>query len=253
MKGKPDFLIIGAAKSGTTSLACNLGRHPEISIPEEEIHYFSRRPERGDNWYLSHFKHPGTVQGEKSPTYLYYTRCHEHMHRLLPDAKLIILLRDPVARAFSNWTMRYHDKRLIRQGLAFNLTYGNTLRSLDFDTLLDYYLENRAKERIWEKPLDVFHRGLYIRQLQSLMRFYRREQLLILLTEPFFKDQQVGYDNICRFLNLSPYRPGEFVKKRVGIYKKDIHVESEKKLREFYRPYNQELFDLLGFHAGRWQ
>lgn len=253
MQGKPDFLVIGAAKSGTTSLACNLGRHPGVTIPTGEIHYFSKQPEKGDNWYLSLFKHPDKVQGEKSPTYLYYARCHEHMHRLLPEAKLILLLRDPVERAFSNWTMRYNDKRLIQQGMAFNRTNGNKLKSLDFDKLLDHYLENREEPYTWEKPLDIFHRGLYIRQIESLLKLYRREQLLILVSEQFFKEEQGGYDTVCRFLNIPSFKPGRFEKQRMGNYKKELPEESRKKLRGFYRPYNRELVDLLGEHTVEWQ
>jgi hypothetical protein len=254
MKGsKPDFLITGAAKSGTTSLAHNLSMHPRVYMPEGEIHFFSKRLGQGNQWYKSLFREPNKVQGEKSPTYLYYKECHREIHRFLPHVKLILLLRDPVERAFSNWTMRYNDNRLIQQGLVFNRKYGNTLGSLDFDKLLDFYLDNRAVPQVFEKPLDVFHRGLYIRQIESLLLFYHREQLLILITERFFKDEQKGYDEVCRFLSIPPFKKRRFERQRVGDYKKEMPRKSWERLREFYLPYNRELFELLGESIQEWQ
>ena len=253
MDSKPDLLIIGAAKSGTTSLARNLNSHPQISILPREIHYFSRNLDRGDDWYLSFFKASTKIQGEKSPSYLYYTACHAHIYRLLPEVKLIILLRDPVERAFSNWNMRYNDNRLIQQGLTFNKNYANTLASLDFDKLLDYYLANRGTSNGWPEPLDIFHRGLYIRQIENLLKFYNRNQLLVLITEQFFTAEGQGYDEVCRFLDTAPFKPKTFERLRVGDYNKTIPWACREKLRELYQPYNQALFELLGQEIREWQ
>lgn len=252
---KPDFLIVGAAKSGTTSLAINLNLHPDIYIPGGEVHYFTKHWDKGPQWYLSHFNQQGKVQGEKSPTYLYYLECHQRMHRFLPDAKLVVLLRDPVARAFSNWNMRYNDKRLIRQGLHYNYQREkqDRLKSLDFTAIVDYYLAREGKDLLFQWPLDIVHRGLYILQIQNLLKFYRREDLFILITELFSRDETKVYADVCRFLNVLPIELETFEKYRVGDYKNVIPEEAIGKLREFYRPYNERLFRFLGYRVYQWE
>jgi hypothetical protein len=252
---KPDFLIVGAAKSGTTSLAINLNLHPGIYIPAGEVHYFTKHWDRGPQWYLSHFNQRGKVQGEKSPTYLYYLECHQRMQRFLPEAKLVVLLRDPVARAFSNWNMRYNDKRLIRQGLHYNSQREKQdhLKSLDFTAIVDYYLAREGKGSLFQRPLDIVHRGLYILQIQNLLKFYHREDLLILITELFSRDETKVYADVCRFLNVLPFEPESFEKYRVGDYKNTIPEEAAGKLREFYRPYNERLFRFLGYRVHQWE
>jgi hypothetical protein len=250
---KPEFLITGAAKSGTSSLARHLSLHPRLYLPKQEVHFFSKYWDRGTDWYLQHFPHTDRMQGEKSPTYLYNLECHSKMYDMLPDAKLIIILRDPVARAYSNWNMRYNEKRLIPEGLNFNREYGNELKSLDFDKMLTYYLDNFGTEKVCEKPLDIFHRGLYILQIESLLRFYSRKQLLILITEHFFENEEKGFDTIYRFLNIESCTSIPYQKTRVGHYKKEIPKADYEKLKAFYRPYNQKLYKLLGFRINSWE
>ena len=253
---KPDFLIVGAAKCGTSSLAANLKLHPEIYMPKSEIHYFSKHPYWGDDWYLSRFDQAGKVQGEKSPSYLYFNRCHQHIARTLPQAKLIVMLRDPVRRAFSNWNMRYNDKRLIRHGLQFNSEVDKELRlkSLDFETIVDYYLAHWEElSLVSERPLDTIHRSLYIMQLKSLFKFFPPENVFLLVSDLYFRNEGKYYQQVCEFLNLKQsFQPPSFEKHMLGSYKKEIPKEPAQKLRRFFRPYNEELFQLLGYSVPQW-
>src|SRR5699024_1535416 len=107
----PNFMIIGAAKSGTTSLFQYLAQHPSI-VPsaKKEIKYFGMSNQiKGLRWYLNHFPKKNKVKNkltfEATPTYLYRAKqSPKQIVKVFPDIKFIALLRDPMKRAFSHWT-----------------------------------------------------------------------------------------------------------------------------------------------------
>src|SRR3712207_6690007 len=104
----PDFVIIGTQRGGTTSLYHYLSKHPEV-LPalRKEIHFFDLNFDRGLDWYLAHFARqdqPGLV-GEASPLYMFHRDVPERVRRVLPNAKFIALLRNPVDRAYSQYQM----------------------------------------------------------------------------------------------------------------------------------------------------
>ena len=98
----PGFLIIGAQKSGTTTLFAMLGTHPQLTRPtDKEVHYFSLHYERGEAWYRRHFK--GEIAFEASPYYIFHPAAPERIRATIPNAKLIAILRDPVQRSISHY------------------------------------------------------------------------------------------------------------------------------------------------------
>ena len=105
---KPNYLVIGAQKSGTTSVRGLLGQHPDIYIHPEELQFFWR--EYGDDFerYCSNFEDAGSAQfvGEKSPDYLFFKEAAPRIAELNPDMKLIVILREPTLRAYSDWYQR---------------------------------------------------------------------------------------------------------------------------------------------------
>src|SRR5512139_536133 len=142
--GLPDFIIIGAPKCGTSALHLILAHHPGVFIPDLEVYFFdvddiSIHPEffqRRDgftlhdfdrdldtylDWYRSLFAGaaPGQLVGEDSTTYLASRRAPERIARLLPSVRLIAMLRDPVARAYSNY---WHNVRRARTARSFEET-----------------------------------------------------------------------------------------------------------------------------------
>jgi hypothetical protein len=255
MKRGPDFLIVGAAKCGTSTLAAELSLHPDVYMPRQEIHYFSKHLDKGRDWYLAHFQSAVKIQGEKSPTYLYYRQCHREIQRVLPGVKLIAILRNPIDRAYSNWNMRYNDGRLIKQGLAYNSRHPQETRipCLDFDSLVDYYLSHRhnAADRC-QPPLDIIHRGLYYDQIRHLMDFVKPGNLKVYITERFFEDPSKGFADICDFLDIPAFKASQLRREKQGVYKKNITLETRKKLADFYRPFNENLFRLLGMEIHEW-
>ncbi len=253
IKPAPDFLIIGAAKSGTTSLIADLKSHPEIFTPGYEIEYFSYNHDMGDDWYRSVFTEDEKVQGEKSPSYLFETGCHERIFRYHPGMKLIVLLREPVQRAFSNWTMRQHvQHRLLKQSHEFNQRNPVSILNIGFSSLFEYYRSCPSDIIRRQRPLDIFERSLYLPQIQSILNYFQRDQLLILIAEHYFSDPARELQKICRFLNIGDFRNNDPVWKRKTDYRIKMNESDPKEMQRFYKPYNEALFDFLGYEIAEW-
>lgn len=182
----PDFVIIGAMKSGTTSLFDCLCRHPRIYMCEpKEPMYFSRDAvyAKGEGWYRSLFAEAGADQlcGEASTCYTrapHYADVPPRMYALLPDAKLIYIMRHPVERAYSHytWVMQEHHM------------YGR-----DVDMTFEQALEHSREY------LDT---SMYIRQIERYLPFYDRSRLLLVLLDDFKADAKRVMGDCQRFLGV---------------------------------------------------
>jgi hypothetical protein len=175
----PDFVIIGATKAATTWLSYNLGAHPEVFLPTQEIHYFSRFHDRGGDWYRAQFQGGQNARliGEKSASYLADAATPLRLHDLLPRARLIAQLRNPIERAYSDYCMHY------RRGQV----------STDIDRYLD-----PARTPI---PRLLDH-GFYHRQLMPFMRVFPREQIRILLYDDIRRRPSQVFADVCGFLGI---------------------------------------------------
>ncbi|WP_370336907.1 sulfotransferase [Parvularcula marina] len=170
----PQILVIGAQKSGTTWMARYFDQHPDVFIPPGEVDYFCD-PEKAAQpveWYASQFDgaSEGQILADKSPGYLYTNSPKDFtgdipakMHALLPEAKLLIALREPVSRLIS--ALNHHIERL------------RISPDEDFDAIL---LGARKDEGT---PYGFLERGLYARQIDSFLEYYPREQMRIFLYE----------------------------------------------------------------------
>ena len=151
----PDFMIIGAMRSGTTSLYNYLIQHPKI-IPasEKEIHFFTLHYERGLSWYQEQFeknfpnfslnKSNEFLTGEGTPAYIRHPEAPKRIAEILPNIKFIALLRNPVERAYSNYKLRV---RLGREKLSFKEAIKKQSKITDLDikklfTDLKFYKKN---------------------------------------------------------------------------------------------------------------
>ncbi len=236
---KPDFLILGAQKGGTTSLFSYLKDHPMIEMPQDkEPRFFSTRYFDGFKSYKKNFpkknKDRLPITGEASANYLYWKEAPIRAFKHIPKAKLIVLLRNPIDRAFSRYK-KYFSK-------------GHYTRS--FDGLVKEecaYISNGEKG---EKPeSDMIQAGLYERQLSNWLKKYPKEQLLILLSEDFFSNTQQEMDKIYTFLGLPPHIHESFPISNTSDKTIKMDPKTREFLIEFYRPYNdqlQTLFDKLG-------
>lgn len=170
---KPDFLIIGAAKSATTWLQNSLQANPGIFMPDPELHFFSRHYDSGLDGYLRQFDvAEERIAGEKSNTYLSEPAAAERIARHLPDALLIAQLRDPVARAYSDYCM------LFRRGeVGANIE--------------DYLDSRRAAEQRF------LSHGLYARQIDRFLAVFPHDRLLVLFYEDIKVDAQGSLDRLA--------------------------------------------------------
>lgn len=189
----PDFLIIGAKRSGTTWLNSMLEEHPEIYIGTKEIHYFDYQLDKGDGWYRAHFADAGPAQlaGEATQTYMFDREVPPEMARLVPEAKLIAALRNPVDRAYSDYW--------------YNRARG--IEDLSFEDALE--AEGERGERYRKS---YFSRGLYASQLRRVAEFYRRDQIAVFIFEEQVADPEHAYRGVCRYLGID----ADFIPRTLG-------------------------------------
>ncbi len=245
----PDFLIIGAAKAGTTSLFNYLIQHPSVASPtRKEISYFSTHYRKGINWYKSHFplisemKSEGkTLCGEASPYYLSHPLAPGRTHELLPDVKLIVLLRNPIDRAISNY------KHIVRLGFEKE-TFEKAIE------LEPVRLEGEEQKIVSDgnyfSLVHQYHsylnRGIYWKELERWFKYYPRNKILIINSESFYHDPAPWFDNTLNFLNISPWKPGNFMQFNKSSENIPIPAGLRLKLSEFYKPHNERLYELIG-------
>jgi hypothetical protein len=194
----PDFLILGAQKSGTTWLAHKLRQHPDVWLPRSEIHYFDKdyNYAKGMAWYQAHFvdAQPGSLIGEKTPDYLWANGIgveghmpdvHRYIYEALPDAKLIVSLRNPVERAISAVNHVIRSGRISPLHAIDDLLVGSKQSLVEGHGVIDY--------------------GRYHRQLEAYLEYFERCQMLILVfEEDIVQRPTAGLTKACEFLGVDP-------------------------------------------------
>lgn len=220
----PDFFVIGAPKAGTTALHAALARHPDLFLsPVKEPKYFlceGRRPRRREHrgpgdahsrkewvWQRAAYESlfsgaaPGMLRGESTPFYLYDRTAHARMRAVVPHARLIAVLRDPVDRAYSNWMHLRSD------GLEPIPHFLDALAAED----------DRVK-RGWAPFWRYRGLGLYGEQLADLLGAFPREQVHVLRYRNLVVDPQQALDSVCAFLGVRPLPAGAASAENVKPY-----------------------------------
>jgi len=261
-KGKlPDFLIIGVAKCGTTYLWHILKQHPEVEmspnflrivprgnlipwINNKEIDFFSDEKifEKGLKWYESLFNNNNKKQGEATPHYSsaenFY---HQKMREYLPDAKLIILLRNPADRAFSAFNHMVRNQ--------FNMWGPGSGYDMNKNFSENIELDIKSKFQCGA----VVSEGFYMKQIENLLKYYPRNQLLIIITEQMRENPEKNYIEICDFLGIKNIVLNFKKKAYVGKYIEKLDNQTAKKLYSLYEPFNKELYKFLGYEIKEWE
>ena len=242
----PDFIIIGEAKCGTTSLFKYITQNNKFISPlKKEIHFFDYKYNKGLRWYKSHFplngkmRNSGIITGEATPYYLSHPKAFYRIKETLPNVKLIIMLRNPVDRALSSF---YNQKRI---GLEDIADFKNAC-SIEKERI--YGTENTIFEEsdfnYNHKYYSYLNRGIYYDNLSRYLTLFKKDQILILEFDEFFNNVNRGYEKVIDFLNLEEQK---IINK---VYNKGTYKEMEKDLRikllDFYKVHNQKLFNLIG-------
>ncbi|MDP8957105.1 MAG: sulfotransferase domain-containing protein [Actinomycetota bacterium] len=244
----PEFIIIGAQRAGTTSAYSYLLEHPNV-LPAlaKEIGYFSLHYRtRSFEWYRAHFpllrKGGGRISsattGEASPNYLYHPLAAERVSSRLPEVKLIALLRDPVARAYSHYHLA------IKYGfehLPFEEALGAEAERLRAANL--HESNDRQANRYFR--LAYIDRGIYHKHLRRWLTLFPRSQVFVVGAERLYEDPSGTMRDLFSFLELEPFDIGRPPRKNVLRYPR-ISPAVEESLRDLYRPHNRALTELLG-------
>ena len=249
----PDFLILGVEKGGTSSLYDYLIQHPSISSAStKEINFFNKYYDRGLDWYRVCFPfkihksikknlfHKKFLTGEASVRYFDYPHAPERIKKISPLMKFIILLRNPVDRAYSQHSM-------VTRGGNENLSFEEAIDCEKERTQKDYEKMKNNKNFYSDNYFRhaYLDRGIYVDRLKNWMKIFPKEQFLIFDSKDFFENPSTIYSKTL-FLNL----PKTELKKYEVKGRKNENPRMDPNLRakliDFYRPHNKRLYEFLG-------
>ena len=203
MSGRlPDFLGLGVQKGGTTSLHRMLEQHPGVFLPPvKEVHYFSLNFAAGEQWYRRQFADARHEQccGEITPYYLFHPEVPKRVHALLPKARLIVLLRDPVDRAISQY---FHSCRLGLESLPIEEALAAESERLQAAGAVLQPADGRHRSH---QEHSYLSRSRYELQLPAWEALYPGEQLLVLRSEDLFNKPAEIWARVLEFLELPAF------------------------------------------------
>lgn len=244
---KPDFIIIGVQKGGTSGLFSMLKTHSHIDASStKEVHYFDK-----DKWYSenkiyqyhSFFPLPFEVRKntkifEASPIYIFHPKVASRLHTYNSNLKLILLLRDPVERAFSAWTMYHHHFK--------NGKYSHLHDPRSFSEAISDELKNIEQESFYDNRVSYVKRGIYHIQIKEYLKYFKKKQLLIIDSKNLRLSPDIQLNRIQQFIDV-PTEKLNSISSNVGrVNDKVKYFKDLEKLRKFYEVHNDKLSELIG-------
>ena len=249
----PDFIVLGTQRSGTTSLHKYLNQHPQVasSMFSNEIHFFDggRRKadnfEKGEPWYRAHFPlkrnlGEGSKLFDSTPLYLVHPLVPGRIFGLLPKIQLIVVLRNPTERAISHYFMVKGKNR-------------EPLPMLEAFQEEEQRLERAIKEQDYRSKSFIVHtyktRGRYAEQLERYLRYFPRQQILLLESGDFFRNPQQTLRRVFDFVGVDAgYEIPDLTPRNTGRHKGEVPRAARDYLNEYFYPFNQELYELTGIN-----
>jgi hypothetical protein len=189
-----DFIIMGVQRGGTTSLAHNLSKHQDIYLDNNidpkisEVHFFDINWKKGINWYKKQFNYKYKLVGEKTPDLINLEYTFPLIQSVNPYIKLILVLRNPIERAYSAWKLNvkyFEEKNTFEEAIFTELNYKKNINKTFF-TIAKNYLQ----------------RGLYFQQIEKLLKWFPKQNILILISENIKENPSKQYKKIYDFLNI---------------------------------------------------
>jgi Sulfotransferase family len=256
MRMLPSFLIVGAERCGTTSMFYALAQHPAVfssALPRKEVHYFDHKYHLGAAWYRCHFpliprarlaarRAGNPVAFEGTPNYMFHPLAPARIHRELPDMRLLVMVRDPVERAYSAYTHQ----------VGFGYETEPFERAV-FE-LEDVRLQGEEERLIADPSYVSFNhchytyraRGYYADQLERLERLFGRDQIHVVDVGDFFTSPEPVYQQVLDFLHL-PQRGLPVFKRQNGRPRSPMPASLRAALEEHFRPHDERLATWLGY------
>jgi hypothetical protein len=245
---KPSFLVIGVQKGGTNALFHYLSQHPNIKPAKiKEPCFFNKYYHKGVRWYHQFFpllnsKNPNLITFEASVGYICDKLFAKRIYNYNPNMKLILIIRDPIERVFSQWNM---CRKFAKDG-----PYPELAEDRDFHEVINYEIDLINKGvKSSQPPLSYIQRGLYLEQIENYLKYFPRRQIFITENKKLKKRRVEVLNEIINFLELPMFAwdKKNLENQREGDYEgKKMDDETIKILSAFYRPYNKKIFDFLG-------
>jgi len=250
MRVLPDFIIIGSMKCGTTSLYYDICEHPcTIAAAYDEIGFFDSNFHLGLNWYRSMFprkkqiedvrrKEGTAITGEDTPFYFWNPTAAKRIKKLLPNIKLISILRNPIDRAYSeyqDWSSRESNppsfETVIENEINLQMEYPRLITEGNFE--------------VFNQKNSYLLKGVYVDQLKIWAGLFPKEQIFTLSTENLNSDPTAALESVFQYLNLPDYKIKNPQHQKQKKYV-PMNPQTRKLLIEFFKPQNERLFKFIG-------
>jgi hypothetical protein len=237
-----EFIIIGAQKGGTTSLSLNIAKHPDIYINKNEDpriaepHFFDIYWYKGIEFYKKKNNYSKQIVGEKTPDLMYLPHTFPMIQSINPYVKFIIILRNPIHRAYSAWKLNvkyFDEKKTFHEAIENEMLYKQH-EVKTFYTSITHYLQ----------------RGLYYQQIKELYKWFPKQNILILLSENVKNNMETEYNKVYQFLNLSPLDNVAYNTHFESDSKDTIHPMLYEKLKLFFINDVKKLEKLINMQTG---
>jgi len=245
----PDFLIIGAAKCGTSSLYDYLIQHPDVGNSlTKQIHFFDRYYDRKISWYkvcfpfkwkkfyIEKIKNKKFVTGEATPHYMTHPLAAKRAFDIVPSAKIIVMLRNPVSRAYSHYQMEKANKK---EELSFEEAIEKEPERIKGE--FEEMLKNKNNSGRNYPHRAYLKSGEYLEQIKRWRKFYPKENFMFIKSEEFNKNPSLIYKQVLEFLNLSDFNLKNYEKIRKRKYS-PMNPNIRKKLVDYFEPFNKNLY-----------
>ncbi len=228
----------------------HLRKHPDIVLPrKKELHFFDENYAKGMEFYFQYFNRKNLPNqlfftGEASPFYFFHPLAASRIYQHFPDIKLILLLRNPINRAYSHYQ---HQRRKGRISISFE--HAIHLEPEILKQKKEAYFDEENHTDLIYRRFSFLARSRYSEQLPLWYQHFSREQILIIKSEDYFKDPTGTFQQVFEFLGLSPF---DIVLKKehsVSDYP-PMKPDTRKQLQEYFEPFNQELYKLTGRDFG---
>jgi len=243
----PDFFVIGVVRSGTTSLFHYLNQHPNIAgASYDELGYFDDNYHLGISWYKSLFptiftkkriekEHGKFLSFDDTPFYIYNPLVAKRIQNDFPDSKMILLLRNPIDRAYSNYNLVENSKQTFEEVINQEIHEIENITTEENEN--EFYLVNNFYEKI-------LTRGFYAKQLKYWYKIFPKEKILIESSEEFSKNTHNTLNKIFNFLEIKEFTIKDISKHNVRKFP-PMKQKTRDDLIEFFKPYNESLYKLI--------
>lgn len=253
----PDFLIVGSTKCGTTSMHGWLIEHPFVAPTKKEIHFFNMNYSRRADWYRCYFPYARDrdafaaehgrpfISGEATASYLAHYWTPQRAAKLVPNARLVVCLRDPADRSYSQY--HYFRRRGSEPLESFEEAIASEEERLRGEEALEIGDPGYHSWRVYR--WGYLRTSRYAEHLERWLEVFPREQFLFLKFEDVVAAPERALEQIHEHLGLPPHSNGELPTLNAGSYE-PMAQETRERLREYFRPHNERLHELTGIDFG---